>query len=107
MTIHDLFNLHLENDSCITVKELLARKKNQKLYCMKPTSHLNHAIAIMMMKQISRIPIIDQNPNGSNEFVGWLTLQDIEKSYSMMQLDIDPVELRNHLIEITPKKDDK
>jgi CIC family chloride channel protein len=107
ITIHDLFQSKLENSCDRTVKDVLDQKKNRVLYCMDSSAHLSHAIAVMMLKSISRLPVVDKSQNNVYKMVGWLTIQDIERAYNTMQIDLDPVELRTHLFEINMNGPDK
>jgi CIC family chloride channel protein len=82
ITLSDVNRALEEHPRDWIVSDVLRAKSHPEIICMHKNSSLAHAVSVMVRRDVSRLPVVEEDKDGHPKLVGWLTHHDITKRYS-------------------------
>jgi CIC family chloride channel protein len=82
ITLSDVNQALEEHPRDWVVGDVLRARSYPEIICMHKNSSLAHAVSVMVQRDVSRLPVVEEDKDGRPKLVGWLTHHDITKRYS-------------------------
>ncbi|MFW9990700.1 MAG: chloride channel protein [Candidatus Odinarchaeota archaeon] len=97
ITLSDVQDALQEHPKEWNVGDVIENKKTS-LVCIDTNATLAHAVAIMVRRDISRLPVVKKCDDGKPELLGWITHHDITRKYMEKQASQALEETEKHIL---------